>query len=198
VYHVQLRQFPHVTRDFNLDAEALHSRILGPWLAGKTVASGDRRWARERARLTIYEARALRPEEIGMGRGWANVTRTGEDVTARLLVEAEGAAERADAYQPAAAELERCKQLILVRAGASRAGVELRDCVEVAAGSRLGARASERLALAEQAVWELLHAGAVQLVSEDGALAPSEWQRMLLDWQTWSGEAGRRRHLSRG
>jgi hypothetical protein len=201
VYHVQLRQFPHVTREFNLDAEALRSRILAPWLAGRTVQSGDRRWAPERARLTIYEGRALRPDEIGMGRGWANVTRTGEDVTARLLTEAE--AESDVAGGPAALgettspELQRTKELILARI-AAEGGLELRDCVGLAGGLRLGARASERLALAEQAAWELLHGGAVCMTAPDGTIAPSDWQRVLLDWQAWSGQASRRIRLVRG
>jgi len=201
VYHVQLRQFPHVTREFNLDADALRSRILAPWLAGETIQSGDRRWAPERARLTIYEGRALRPEEIGMGRGWANVTRTAEDVTARLLSEAEAAAEVAG--DPAAAraitssELQRTKELILARS-ASEGGLTLRGCVGLAGGSRLGARASERMALAEQAVWELLHAGAVQLVCEESAVGPEDWQRVLLEWEAWSGQASHRVRLACG
>jgi hypothetical protein len=204
VYHVQLRQFPHVTREFNLDAAALRSRILAPWLAGRTVESGDRRWAPERARLTIYEGRALRPDEIGMGRGWANVTRTGQDVTARLLTEAEAEAQAegevagasAGARATASSELQRTKQLILTRI-AAEGELELRDCVGLAGGVRLGARPSERLALAEQAVWELLHVGAVCMTAPDGAVAPSDWQRVLLDWEAWSGEASRRRRLAR-
>lgn len=204
MYHIQLRQFPHVTREFNLDAAALRSRILAPWLAGRTVQSGDRRWAPERARLTIYAGRALRPDEIGMGRGWANVTRTGNDVTARLLTKAEAEAEsKSDvAGGPAAigettsSELQRTKELILAGLATER-GLELRDCVGLAGGPRLGARASEHLALAEQAVWELLHAGGVQLVSGAGAVAPEDWQRVLLDWEAWSGQASRRVGLAR-
>jgi hypothetical protein len=203
VYHVQLRQFPHVTREFNLDAAALRSRILAPWLAGRTVESGDRRWAPERARLTIYEGRALRPDEIGMGRGWANVTRTGEDVTARLLTEAEvetasGVAGGATAIEETtSSELQHTKELILA-AIAAEGGLELRDCVGLAGAPRLGARASERLALAEQAAWELLHAGTVRMTAPDGTVAPSDWQRVLLDWEAWSGRGPHRIRLVRG
>jgi hypothetical protein len=48
---------------------------------------------------------------------------------------------------------------------------------------------SERLAVAEQAVWELLHTGAIVL-DGDGAGAgagAAEWQRVLLDWDAWTG-----------
>ncbi len=46
---------------------------------------GERKWAPERAKLTIYEGPELRPDEIGVGRGWGNVTKYGTDVTGRLL-----------------------------------------------------------------------------------------------------------------
>src|SRR5436190_10395298 len=99
MFHVQLRQFPNVSREFNLSAEDLRARILVPWLTGEMVQSGDRGWAPERARLTIYEGPTLRPEDMGMGRGWQNVTRQGQDVTASLL--AQGARSGAAGRSPA-------------------------------------------------------------------------------------------------
>jgi hypothetical protein len=214
VFHIQLRQFPNVSREFNLAEDELRARILRPWLAGEMVRSGERRWAPERARLTIYEAPALRSDEIGMGRGWANVTRTGEDVTEKLLA-AVSAHARSQPAPAAADELERCKQLILARAG--NGSFDIRECVRLAEVVRLGTRASERLALAEQAVWELLHARVIELTAADAdppdadppdadppdadapdadpqRLDPSEWQQALLDWETWSG--GRRIDVS--
>ncbi len=53
------------------------------------------------------------------------------------------------------------------------------------------ARASERLAIAEQAVWELLHERRADLArpgAEPQALAASEWEPLLLAWSTWTTE----------
>jgi hypothetical protein len=183
VFHIQLRQSVNMSREFNLTADELQRRILAPWKANTLVVSGDQKWAPERAKLTIYEGPQLRPDEIGMGRGWGNVTKHGTDVTARLL--SAEAAELPSA--PPAGELDRCKQEIVRRA--QDGGISLGACIEIAGGLRFGSRVSERLALAEQAVWELLHARAVAL--EGAGVGPqagaTEWQRVLLDWDAWTG-----------
>jgi hypothetical protein len=185
VFHVQFRQFPNVARAFNLSRDELYARILVPWAAGESVKWGDRRWSPDRARLTIYEGPALRPEEIGLGRGWANATRSGEDVTARLLAESERPSPREEA-------LEQLKDEVLARAGAGR--MDVRDVVSVAGGLHPQWRASDRLALAEQAVWELLHRGSLRLARADeaggglGVVGKDEWEPLLLDWATWGGE----------
>lgn len=188
MFHIQLRQSVNVSREFNLSEEELNLRILTPWKANALIASGDRKWAPERTRLTIYEGPELGPGEIGMGRGWGNVTKRGTDVTARML-----AAEPASAPVPAAApappagELERCRQEIVRRA--REGAFPLPECIEIAGALRFGSRVSERLAVAEQAVWELLHMNAIELTG-DGLQAGAgtvEWQRVLLDWDAWSG-----------
>ena len=55
MFHVELRQFPNVTRAFNLTREELDERILGPWIAQAGIELNDRRWSTEKARLTVYE-----------------------------------------------------------------------------------------------------------------------------------------------
>ncbi len=185
MFHIQLSQTVNVSREFNLSEEELQRRILMPWKANALVVSGERKWAPERAKLTIYEGPELRPDQIGMGRGWGNVTKHGTDVTARML-----RAEPPPAPAPAAApagELDRCKQEIVRRAGDG--GLSLGACIEVAGALRFGSRVSERLALVEQAVWELLHTGAIVLDGHGaGADAgAAEWQRALLDWDAWTG-----------
>ena len=45
VFHVELRQFPHQTRAFNLTREELDARILGPWVSAGGVELDDRRWS---------------------------------------------------------------------------------------------------------------------------------------------------------
>ena len=86
MFHLELRQFPNVARAFNLSDEELARRFCsargstGGWSSSTSIGSSP-----DRARLTVYEGRALATDEIGMGRGWGNVTRTGTDVTERVL-----------------------------------------------------------------------------------------------------------------
>ena len=173
MYHVELRQFPHQARAFNLTREELDVRILGPWLSAGGVELDDRRWTADRARLTIYDGPALSADQLGMGRGWANVTREGEDVTGRLLAEA--------AHPPPVAELKR--ELVERVAGGP---LGLGAVIELAGERYPQARVSERLALCEQAVWELLHEGAVEIKRAGAPVGREHWQAMLLSWATWS------------
>ncbi len=173
-FHVQLRQLPHVARAFNLTGEELSASLLEPWVAGRAVRLQDRRWDPERARLTIYEGPELRVEEIGLGRGWANVTRAGADVTVALLEQARGDVE-------GRAPTDGLKTAIQARCAS--APLTLSDVVALAGSERM--RASERLALAEQSVWELLHAGAVRLVQGGEVAASDQWRSVLHSWAAW-------------
>lgn len=190
VFHVELRQFPHVARIFNLTREELEHGILDPWAAGEAVECQDRRWAPDRARLEIYEGSPLRPDEIGMGRGWANVTRAGTEVTARVLEAAQEA--RRAREDPARDGVRELKQEIVARCAGSRLAVHE---VALLAGERHPCwRVSDRLALAERSVWELLHEGRVRLLRRlEGqppeaveVLARRDWEGTLLAWATWS------------
>jgi hypothetical protein len=173
VFHVELRQFPHQTRSFNLTREELDARLLAPWVSGEAIELDDRQWAPDRARLTIYEGPALSSDQLGLGRGWANVTRQGEDVTARLL--------EAVAHPPPVADL---KREVLARVAA--APVSLGGIVELVGERYPDARVSERIALCEQAVWELLHEGRAQVVRGGTTVDAGEWQAVVLSWEAWS------------
>jgi hypothetical protein len=183
VFHVQFRHFPNVARAFNLTREELEAKILRPWAAGQSVEFSERRWSPEKTKLTVYEGPELRADQIGLGRGWQNATRTGEDVTERML---------AEAHQPSARDeaLAELKQRLLERC-AQLGAVAVREAVIAAGELHAGWRASDRLAVAEQAVWELLHLGSVRLVrAEEGratVVERDEWQPLLLDWSTWAG-----------
>ncbi len=177
MFHVELRQFPHQARAFNLTREQLDARIVGPWTAGGAIELEERRWSPERAKLTIYEGPELPPDQLGLGRGWANVTRAGEDVTARVL------AERGRASPGPVAELKR----ELLDRGAY-GPVSLRRVIELTAERYSGSRVSERLALCEQATWELLHEGALRLTRAGAPVEPGEWQGVLLRWEAWTGD----------
>jgi hypothetical protein len=136
------------------------------------VELDDRRWSSERAKLIIYEGPELPPDQLGLGRGWANVTRAGEDVTARVLDEV--------AHPPPVAEFKR-----EVRAAEP---ISLGRLMERAGERFPQARPSERLALCEQAVWELLHEGAVTLVRAGAAVSREDWQEVLFRWEAWTSE----------
>ena len=178
MFHVELRQFPHQARAFNLTRDQLDARILGPWTSGGAIELDDRRWAPDRAKLTIYEGPELASDQLGLGRGWANVTREGEDVTARIL------AESGRASPGPVAELKR----ELLDRGAY-GPVSLRRMVELTAERYPGSRVSERVALCEQAAWELLHEGAVNLFRAGAPVDREEWQGVLLRWEAWTGDA---------
>jgi glyoxylase I family protein len=113
VFHVELRQFPHTARAFNLSRERLQAQILVPWVRGNPVELDQQTFAPERAKLKIYEGPELLTVDMGMGRGWQNVERRGEDVTERELQAARGASRPAVA-EPAAARTEAIDHVDLV------------------------------------------------------------------------------------
>jgi hypothetical protein len=180
VYHVELRQFPTVTRAFNLTREELDARVLGAWLRGATVELNEHRFSPEKARLTIYEGPELQTADLGFGRGWGNATRTGRDVTAELV-----AAATAAAVTPAEEATAWLKGEIgrLVAIGPLRFHDALRAMNERYPTWRV----SDRLAVAESAVWELLHQHRIGLVLDDAPLPAGQWEAVVLSWEAWSG-----------
>ncbi len=201
MYHVDLRSGVHGARAFNLSEDELESRFLVSFRAGRTFSYEDREWDPSETQLTVFEAGRLRPDQIGMGRGWANVQKRGTDVTTRLLGSAPPqtaatVAEDSPRSQPDPRRppgIDRLQERLIGRLGAGP--LELHAAVTMAAELLPGHRASEQLALAEQAVWEMLHRAGVGL-EVDGRLAlREEWERLLLTIDTWL--AGRAR-LTRG
>jgi hypothetical protein len=173
VFHVELRQFPSQTRVFNLSRQELDERFLKPWVAGTAVVADERKWPPDRAKLTIYEGPELASDQRGLGRGWANVARDGQDVTNALLAEV--------AHPPPVAEL---KRELLARCAAGP--LPIGRLVQLAGERYPQSRASERLALCEQAVWELLHEGAIKLLRAGAPVGRDDWQGVLLSWETWT------------
>ncbi len=183
-YHVEVRQFPNVARSFNLTRAQLDARIIVPWLAGRAVEMDDRKFSPDRAKLKIIEGPALRTDEIAIGRGWANAERAGQDATQRILAGASTGwvgSVSGDANAP----LEEFKGRVLGACTGQR--LELGAVVALAAQRNARSRASERLALAEQAVWELLHQRRVALIGPEGEAVPRErWEDVVLAWQSWA------------
>jgi hypothetical protein len=177
VFHLELRQFPHVARAFNLTREELDQRFARPWVSGVEVEHDDRRWAPGKAKLTIYEGPELGLEELGLGRGWANVGRTAQEVTETVLAQAQRGAD-------GRSTLEMVKAAVR---GAVRSPLSLPEVVELVVAEYPLWRASEQLAVAEQAVWELLHQGRLRLCGPEGALEAERWPEILLSWSSWTG-----------
>src|ERR1700760_203171 len=176
MFHVELRQFPHQARAFNLSRDQLDARILEPWVTGAPIDLQDRRWASEKSKLPILGGAELRPDEIGMGRGWSNAAKGGQDVTAKLLDEAR------HIRQAPADEL---KEAIVAACAGSP--IALSQVVAVAAARAPQRRPSELLGAAEQAVWELLHAGRLRLLRHSEEVLRERWQAVLLSWSSWTG-----------
>ena len=177
MYHMELRQFPHVARVFNLTRDELDARFVRPWMGGAIIDHEDRRWAPERSKLRILEGPALRPDELGMGRGWASAARSGTDVTETVIAPARRGAE-------ARPEVEGLKVAI---GEVAVTPLGFQDVVALAAAAHPHWRASQQLELAEQAVWEMLHQGHLVMTVGGDAVARQRWQPVVLSWATWAG-----------
>ncbi len=153
MFHLELRQFPHSARAFNLTRPEL-DRILRPLAVGRSVQMNERLWAPGKTKITVYEAPELPVEEMGMGRGWGNVTKTGRDVTDRVLAEA-----RDEVESPPA--LDALKDAIVARADQEPLGFD--QLLELAGRLASDADANQRVELAARAVWELLRDGRLRL-----------------------------------
>jgi hypothetical protein len=183
VFHVELRQFPRVAYAFNLSEEELRTKFVVPWVRGQVIEYGDLQFSPERAKLTIYEGRRLETADIGQGRGWANARRGGEDVTDRMF----GAATSPTGGNRAA--LEEFKQVVLAQCASGRIGVH--QVMWLANARYPEQRVSERMALAEQSVWELLHQGRLTMYRDSSdPVGNGDWQGILLAWETWSSGRG--------
>ncbi|MGH2915508.1 MAG: hypothetical protein ACRDMX_11020 [Solirubrobacteraceae bacterium] len=179
MYHLELRQFPHVARIFNLEREELDARFVIPWLRGSLIEHDDRRWAPERSHLTILEGRQLGPEELGMGRGWASARKSCADVTEAVLAQARRGSQARTDLDALKAAIEE------VTAGA----IGFQDVIALAAAGHPSWRASEQLALAEQAVWEMLHQERLEMICDGEPVARDGWQPIVLSWGAWVADA---------
>jgi hypothetical protein len=84
VYHLELRQFPHVARRFNQSEQQVLA-LAQPWVGEQWVEEAERKWNMNEAELTILEGPNLTMADLAMGRGWRNAQRRSEDVTERVL-----------------------------------------------------------------------------------------------------------------
>ena len=86
-FHIEVATGRRHARSFNLTEEELGRTVLDPWLSGRPILLGDRRWTRdeEEARLRILEGPQLSIQDLAFSQGWANAQRSSSDVTATVL-----------------------------------------------------------------------------------------------------------------
>jgi len=179
MFHVELREGPESARAFNLSDARLEA-ILVPWRRGEVVMLGEKHFEPAESELTVYEGRELRQDEIAMGRGWSAALKTGADVTADVLAGRTGGT--GDGSPPAVVKF---KEDVLAQCGYGRIG--LHQVVWLAGDRYPESRISDRLALAERAVWELLHEERLRMLGGSGEVQPSGWEAALLSWDSWAG-----------
>jgi hypothetical protein len=188
VYHFELRSSIHVAHAFNLAEAELDRAVLDDWRRGDVVVFGDRRWEPDRTQLKIYEGRALSGPELSFGRGWANAVKRADDVTDRLVA----APTKPAAAAAAAPALDALRREVLAQCRAGR--IPVHQVLWLTNRWYPERRASDRLALAETAVWGLLHEDLVGLRRvgpapddvADAPVDPADWEAILLDWTTWA------------
>ena len=86
-FHIEVATGRRHARSFNLTEEELGRAVLDPWLSGRPILLGDRKWKRddEESRLRILEGPELSIQDLAFSQGWANAERSSTDVTATVL-----------------------------------------------------------------------------------------------------------------
>ncbi len=91
-FHIEVATAKLHARSFNLTEEELGRTVLDPWLSGRPILLGDRKWTRDdETSLRILEGPELSIQDLAFSQGWANAQRSSGDVTAaKLEAAAEG------------------------------------------------------------------------------------------------------------
>lgn len=85
-FHIEVATAKLHARSFNLTEEELVRTVLDPWLSGRPILLGDRKWTRDdETGLCILEGPELSVQDLAFSQGWANAQRSSTDVTAATL-----------------------------------------------------------------------------------------------------------------
>jgi hypothetical protein len=126
-------------------------------------------------------------------RGWGNAIKFGTDVTESVLARAREAppvqVPRPASSASASAELSAAEVGREILAACASTAIGLEELPALLAARLAHRRVSERLALVEQAVWELLQRGRVELIRGGEPIDRAELESILLSWDTWTGTA---------
>ena len=99
-FHIEVTTGRQHARSFNLTEEELRRTVLTPWLSGRALLLGDKKWTRDDGELKILEGPELSYQDLAFSQGWANAQRNAADVTETVL---DGATEEARAARGPAA-----------------------------------------------------------------------------------------------
>jgi len=164
MFHVELRMGISIVREFNLGERELWTIFLAPLMADHDFTLEGHDFTPRKTRIAIYDGPELRPDQLGLGRGWQNVERTGNDVTAEVIARAR---EHAGVTPPAAPPTwEALRERAIGRLSAGPVSYE--EIVALAADLMPHNTAGEQLAAGERAAVELLRSGAAQLAPPSG------------------------------
>jgi hypothetical protein len=162
VFHVEMRMGGmNVVREFNLGERELWIRFLAPLMADHDFTLEGHDFTPRKTRIAIYDGPELRPDQIGIGRGWQNVERTGNDVTEAVLAKAHEHVGATRTTAPAAPGWEALHQRVIGRLSAGP--VSFGEIVVMATDLMPDSAPSEQLAASERAALELLRGGVAQL-----------------------------------
>jgi hypothetical protein len=84
-FHIEVSTGRQHARSFNLTEEELRRTVLEPWLSGRAVLLGDKKWTRDESDLKILEGRELSNQDLAFSQGWSNAERGSTDVTQAVL-----------------------------------------------------------------------------------------------------------------
>jgi hypothetical protein len=85
-FHIEVATGRQHARSFNLTEKELGRTVLDPWLSGRPILLGDRKWSRDdESHLRILEGPELSVQDLAFSRGWSNAERASTDVTAAVL-----------------------------------------------------------------------------------------------------------------
>jgi hypothetical protein len=171
MFHVEMRMGMEVVREFNLSEQRLWVEFLAPLMADQDFTVEGHDFIPRQTRLKIYEGPELRPDQLGMGRGWQNVERSAGDVTERVLERArEHTAAAAAGGHTATARVgtpagtpgaELLRERLIGRLSAGP--IAAHEILAAAAELLPDAGEQERLVVAQAAVWALLERDLAQL-----------------------------------
>ena len=185
VYHLELRQFPHTARVFNLERAELDTRFVRPWVQGEMIDHDERRWAPERTRLKILNGPAVRLDELGLGRGWGQATKDSEDVTDAVLAEAQRGAQ-------ARPEVEALKEQVVQAAGQL---LSFGAVAALAGAAHPGWRASEQLRSPSRPCGSCCTRSGWRSWPAASRWRRERWQEVVLRWSTWAPAPDERRSV---
>ena len=189
MYHVELREFPHNTHAYNLDAARLRATILERFVRDEVFQLGGREWIPARTSLTILEGEQLPLHMLSMGRGWNNARRKAKDVTVEVLAAAKATSAPERAAAVGAREDVVVRDILARCAMGPLSLATVWDRAEIAAPE---AASGEWLTLAQGAVGKLLAEGRVVLRRGDDpdapAIAVDEVEAVLRTREAWGSD----------